>query len=559
MKPQIGKALVSVVWLAVLAGATVAIFWQSADFPFVVLDDPSFIEHNELVTAPGQADWRDFLLTPLEGYIIPVTTAFQATVWALGDGAPGAFHVAGIVLHLMLVVLVFFIAKHLVRCPIAAGLGAALFAVHPLVVEPVVWATGNKDLVMATLAFAATAVFVSGVEAAAREPGAGNTRLVVALLLALLSFLAKPASALIGLAWIAYLLARHFAGQGACRRAVAVGLGATAIGVLVGLVSRASMYENIVESSQPILADLRFFTVLGNQGQHLLWPRGLHPIYDIDTSAGFSDTHTWLGLAIVVVVVGLLAVLRRKSAAVLGLGLAVAFYLPVSGIIPFPRIMADSYMYAPLAGAAIFVAWAISKTFASASKARITTITASVGLLLVPLGVCSWHQVARWQGGRALWEPVVEEYPDLALAHDALATALLMGDEPGAAAEHFKMGFDLEYRPEFLGDFGVSLAEIGDLDGAECVLIEAYYHGVDRDRALQNYAIVVTDHFDRPPRYREQARWLLPIVEARAAQGKIELSVRMRHGLMVQRERVGGVRRAGGMDWPRGTCELRSQ
>ena len=280
-----GRGLpLSAVWLAVLTGIIIAVFWPSSSFPFVVFDDPSFIQYNEAVTSPGQVGWRELLLTPLEGYIIPVTTAFQAAVWAIGDGSARAFHVAGIGLHIIVASMIFMMGVRLSKSHLAAGFAAALFAVHPLVVEPVVWATGNKDLVMTMLALAATALFFDAVEASGRTAEAGRTKLAFVLLLALLSCLAKPASVLIGLSWLAYLLAKRLSGDTVPWRATAVGLGAVVIGVLVGVLSRTSMYENVVDNPQAILSDLRFVTVLGHQAQHAVWPSSLHPIYDIDTS-----------------------------------------------------------------------------------------------------------------------------------------------------------------------------------------------------------------------------------------------------------------------------------
>jgi hypothetical protein len=59
---------------------------------------------------------------------------------------PWVFHGASILIHALSVLLVFSILRRLRASDLAAFFGAALFAVHPLQVESVAWASGAKDL-----------------------------------------------------------------------------------------------------------------------------------------------------------------------------------------------------------------------------------------------------------------------------------------------------------------------------------------------------------------------------------------------------------------------------
>ena len=59
---------------------------------------------------------------------------------------PQPFHAASVVLHVAAALLVFAIVRQLMPSDAAACAGALVFAVHPVQVESVAWASGAKDL-----------------------------------------------------------------------------------------------------------------------------------------------------------------------------------------------------------------------------------------------------------------------------------------------------------------------------------------------------------------------------------------------------------------------------
>jgi len=104
---------------------------------------------------------------------------------------PRIFHGMNLLLHLLSVLIVWRIIKQLLRrtrhtgakidvggnaLPLewAACGGALLFAIHPIQVEPVAWATGFKDLLFGLLSLAAVWLFLKYVDAKI-QPGAGRT------------------------------------------------------------------------------------------------------------------------------------------------------------------------------------------------------------------------------------------------------------------------------------------------------------------------------------------------------------------------------------------------
>jgi len=95
---------------------------------------------------------------------------------------PAAFHAASFTVHAIAAALVFMIlclllAAHRVprdRAAWAAAAGAGLFALHPLQVESVAWASGLKDLLAGAFTFAALWLYLKFVMARETEGGASS-------------------------------------------------------------------------------------------------------------------------------------------------------------------------------------------------------------------------------------------------------------------------------------------------------------------------------------------------------------------------------------------------
>lgn len=572
-------------WLLLVVVA-IALHGRILGHPFVVLDDLSKIAGNRLVTDPGSAPVTELLLTPTEGYIVPVTVLVQAALWRLGHGAAWPFHLAGLLLHAAIVSLLFLFARRLLhhgdrddgRTASAAGLLALLFAVHPIVVEPVAWATGLKDLLAALLALGGTWLFCSSVAAAA-APDRRTLRLAGGLALALLAMLAKPTVTLLGLAWLAYLGARWRervamsarASDGAppasTRAPLVAALCCVGGGLALGLLSRFAHDSLLVEQPRPAtFGDLHVLRALGHQLSHLLWPASLHPMYPVDLAQpALSDWHTGLGLAGLVAFGGATWSARRSPAVALGLGLAAAAYLPVSNLLPFPRVVADSYLYLPLAGLLLALGAALVPRIVTAANgrraARERAAVVCALVLAIGYGALTWQQVGRWRGGEALWRPLIAAAPDWERPYGTLASALLHEGRFAEAARLFEQAFARGYRRLWLADFGVSLARSGRLDEAECVMLEAVHHGPAARSALRNYAVLIGNHPRRAPRYRAQAAELLPVVLAEIQAGRLQASRPLHGAISLVAHRLaahsgGRAPAARPAAWPQGSCAV---
>lgn len=534
---------------AALAGMVLLAYARVLWFPFVAFDDVELILRNPQVTRPW-SEPIDLLLTPHAGYIVPVTTALEASLYAASHGQAWSFHAAALVLHAMFVVQVCAFARQLGVRPGAAFLVALLFAVHPLVVQPVAWAVCIKDLLMANLAFAATRTFV----AATRDHVTPGLRVAAAVALAVLAMLSKPTATLLGAAWIAYLFAHSEADKQQLHAALRRGaLAVVGGGVLLAFASRTAHDTLIGVETNPAWTALTPLVILGRQCLHVLWPANLLIVYAPPASDPARVPLALLGCAVVALVSWLVVRARKSPETLLLACITLGVYLPTSGVIPFARVMSDSYLYVPLACLCIGGARAFERHCTTPRAAR--AALALVAALATALAISGALQLPRWRGGTALWEPVVRAYPQLALAHRLMADELVFRGEPARAVPAYQRAFALDYDPRYLLEFGTTLSMAGRIPDAECVLIEAIAHGSDPGYALYNFATLLAFHPDYAPEHAALAKQLLQRFERMRRSRQLSFPAALEPGLARQIARLSPAA-LNDTTWPTRNCAV---
>lgn len=127
-------------------GLLLAVYGKSLWNDFVRWDDGLLIFENTAVRTPSLRSLRTFFTTYDPELYIPLTfVTYQLTYLLSGVHAFG-YHLVSILFHGGNVLLVLWLAALLTRRAWAGCIAAALFAVHPLHVETVAWASALKDL-----------------------------------------------------------------------------------------------------------------------------------------------------------------------------------------------------------------------------------------------------------------------------------------------------------------------------------------------------------------------------------------------------------------------------
>lgn len=196
-------------WLPVLLilAATLVVFGPIVKHQFLAWDDDFTLELNPRMRQPSVENMAYYWRHSFMDLYVPVTY----TVWsglafvakAIGrpgpNGAPDPrfFHAASILVHALNAALVYWLLRRLLKTRWPAAGGALLFALHPIQVEAVAWASGFKDLLCATFSLLALLQYVLAVQPVEPEEQQRSTarrrvHYAIALAAMLLGMLSKP-------------------------------------------------------------------------------------------------------------------------------------------------------------------------------------------------------------------------------------------------------------------------------------------------------------------------------------------------------------------------------
>lgn len=453
---------------ALLLLATIGVFWEVQHQEFLNWDETIHITSNNLLYSGSPAAVLRFWQQPFAGMYIPVVY----TIWAVlalfardlppsGGGValnPHVFHTANLGAHLLNVLLVYAILQRLVRRRWAAGAGAALFALHPLQVEPVAWVAGMKDLAGGFFSLLALWLYLAGTE----SPEARRPRLTYAAASAafLLALLAKPSSMVVP--WIALVL-DHWARKRPAPDSLRALLPWVVASVPVLWITQSAQGYAIATPlwARPLVVGDALAFYLGK----LVWPLGLCADYGRTPERVLSERWgylTWLLPAA-------LAVLawrgrERRPVLLTALAMFAAGLLPVLGFFPFIfqqySTVADRYAYLAMLGPALAVAWLLA-------RARTRAVPAVAGMALAVLACLSLFQTLHWNHNIVFWTHTIEHNPRSWLAYNSLGLALLTEGQLDEAQACYKKA--IQIRPDLPvphHDTGHILEARGDLDGA---------------------------------------------------------------------------------------------
>jgi protein O-mannosyl-transferase len=181
--------------MALLAAATIAVFWQVSRHEFVNFDDPAYVTFNPVVreglTWPGVM-WA---FTNLHGEATdwhPVTWLSHMLDCQLFGLKPAGHHLTSLFLHTLNTVLLFGLLRQTTGRRGASAMVAALFALHPLQADSVAWIAERKNVLSAFfflltlwayVRYAQKAVVNNQLlvtsDQASRAPAAGDRSLVI--------------------------------------------------------------------------------------------------------------------------------------------------------------------------------------------------------------------------------------------------------------------------------------------------------------------------------------------------------------------------------------------
>ncbi len=436
------------------------VFSPIVGFEFADYDVDEQVVGNPYIRGLTSENLKHIFTSPCISSYYPfrtLTYAVDYSVWGLN---PRGFKLTNGLLHLCNVVLVFWLILRLYsETPwseqklrlwdiFSAAFAASIFAIHPVVVEPVAWVPGREELLM-TLGALACFHFHLSARRLSEDAGriaafAWHGAAAVSCTLACLSNAVAAVIPFLITAWDLLTLAkpkwrRLILGTGALW---AIGAATITVKVL-----SADPESAVLESGISVAERLTFvLSLYWLNIKSLAWPSGLAISYSRSAPSSFFNRDVILGAIALGATCLVLWRLRRQRLLLFGLlwfGLALG---PSSQIMRHHIHRADRFLYLPLVGLVIFmaVAFRMSVPMLKNRTAAIVAVGAAV-LVVMAFDVRSTRQVQTWRDSIAIWENCVEVCPDNSLAQDLLARNLAKIGDFERAEEHALRSLELDF------------------------------------------------------------------------------------------------------------------
>jgi Flp pilus assembly protein TadD len=455
-----------------LAAVTLAIYAQVIGHQFIALDDPTYIRENPMVnrgiTAPGFA-WAFTTLYAANWH--PLTWISHMIDCQLFGTNAGRHLLVNTLIHVANTLLVFWLLLRTTGARWPSALVAALFALHPLHVESVAWASERKDTLSTFFGLLSLIAYVRY----AKAPSISRYAWVGITLV--LGLLAKPM--LVTWPFVMLLidywpLGRWQSAESRAQKQTLSKLILEKVPLLFVTVGSAVMTlmaqsrGGAVHTVGDVSIALRLSNALVSYARYLLlafWPNDLAVYYP------FAGIAAWqiIGAAFLLIAITAFCFFQRKIQPYLIVGWLwfLGTLLPVIGIVQVGgQIMADRYFYIPSIGLFIAV------IFGSADIAKSWRVSASLcggsaAAALLVLAILTNAQIQRWRDSFTLFEHTLAiTPPNLRIEHN-LGIALGAADRYDEAAAHFQKALQID--PNFydgLVALGVTRAHQGRLPEA---------------------------------------------------------------------------------------------
>lgn len=429
--------------LALLLLGVFAAYYPALENDFVFFDDQTYIYENPYI-ADGLS-LKSFFWSFNIGYAAnwhPLTWVSHALDVTLFGLNPRGHHAVNVALHAINAVLLFLFLGVTTRERWKSAFAAALFALHPLHVESVAWASERKD-VLSTLFFMLVLLAYCSYAASPSK-----ARYLLVLVLTALGLMSKPMLVTVPLVLLIldYWPLKRSA---SIRRLLVEKLPLFALSagssILTLLAQRPAMAE-----LERIPLPMRLANALVSYLAYLsktVWPANLAIQYPYPKAIPL-----WLLVMAGVFAAGptLAAVRLRKRFPFIFAGWAwyIVTLLPVIGIVQVgSQPMADRYTYIPLIGIFLILAWGLPAVLSELQvTGRKIAVTCSVSAVLV-LGVLvflSNRQVRVWSDSVELFEHAAAVSPDSVLPHSNLVTVYVRGGDLKKAEYHARRVVEIE-------------------------------------------------------------------------------------------------------------------
>jgi protein O-mannosyl-transferase len=491
------------------------VFGQTIRFPFINFDDPEYVyevpEINSGLTFHN-LKWA-FAHWPSTNWF-PLKNISHMLEFQFFGFNPGAFHFTNVALHTVTVVLLFLLLRRMTKAGAArtsiwrSAFVAAIFAIHPLRAESVVWIEERKDVLSGVFFMLTLASYLHYT----RKPSMSRY-LAISILFAA-GLLSKPM--LVTTPVVLLLLDYWPLNRG--QRSEVTGqkiaehswtkLVIEKIPLFVLAFVGAFLSAGGIASAHSTADQLSLTSRIGNALVsyviyiwQMIWPARLGVFYPYPP----NGLPVWqpVAAAAILIAITMFVFAFRKSRPYLLVGWLwyVVMLLPVIGIIQINlQSHADRYTYLPQIGLYLMIAWGLADLLKTSNAQRPTPNVEFRGsdsvfdirrsafgvccvAIVMTLAFVARVQASYWRDSEILWNHTIAVTNDNYFAHASLADLLMRSGRVAEAMGHSKEA--LRIRPgdaNAENNLGLALLQTGDTKGA----VEHLEKALEIDPGLMN-------------------------------------------------------------------------
>ena len=438
--------------------ATVATYYPARNHPFLHFDDSKYVTANPQVQnglSWSTAEWAFTTYDASNWHPLTwLSHALDCEIFGLDPAGP---HAVNLLLHLINMLLLFWLLERATGMAGRSAMVAGLFALHPINVETVAWVAERKNLLSMLFLLLALAAY----RWYAKQPGAGRYLLIAFLFV--LGLMAKPQVITLPfllLLWDYWPLQRMtLRTQADAREAAALyparsflqlvveKLPLLAISAISAVITvKAQQAGSSVQSLIKFPFSLRLENAIVSYARYIAkasWPSPLSPLYPFPRTA----PPVWqllAALAVLLAISGLVFAGRKYRYLTVGWLWFLGTLVPMIGLVQVGvQAMADRYAYLSFIGLFVMVCWGVAELADARRFSRAWVTGASAALLLVLAGVTR-HQLAYWSDEASLWTHTIQTTTDNYVAEDNLGTTLLERHDMDEAIVHFRRATAIE-------------------------------------------------------------------------------------------------------------------
>jgi protein O-mannosyl-transferase len=477
--------LIALVWF---------VFGQAIHFPFVNYDDAAYTSENPVIVRGLSSDGIVWAFTHTQaGNWHPLTVISHMLDCSLFGLNGGGHHLINVSFHTLTVLALFFALRGLTDSLWRSALVAAIFAIHPLRAESVVWIAERKDVLSGfffALTLGAYAWYV-------QRPSLGRY-LTIAILFAC-GLMAKPM--LVTLPFVLLLLdywplkrsqkaelrikksenAVGWPKLVAAKIPLFVIAVASSISTLVAQRPALGSFERLPLSLRIDNAVLAYLTYL----RQMFWPAKLAVFYPISDNAP-PMWQLFFAVALLVAITAFAFLLRQKRPyLIVGWLWYLVMLVPVIGIVQVGlQSHADRYTYLPQIGLLIAIVWTAGdllktsnielQSLRSKFDVRRSVFGVCCCAIIIALALAARAQVSYWRDSEILWNHTIAVTRDNYFAHASLADLLMRRGRVNESIEQSEEA--LRIRPNDANgqnNLGLALLQLGKTKDAATHLEKA--------------------------------------------------------------------------------------